>query len=66
MQSVFNVVGYTLLILGLLSGGALFARAVLGSEVKDIKDEESRRKTLWGLFIVSVVAGLVLIAVASR
>jgi hypothetical protein len=60
---VLWIVGIGLIILGGCSGVALFVRAVGGS---DLKDGEKATGTLWGLFIVGVLGGLILLAAVSK
>ncbi len=55
---VVLVVGSGLLLLGGLSGYALFTRAL---KVSDKFGDETNIGTLWGLFILGLSAGLLLI-----
>jgi hypothetical protein len=55
--SIFRIVGIVLLILGASSGLALFLRAVLNA---DTKEAEKATSTLWGLFIVGLIGGIVM------
>jgi hypothetical protein len=61
-MSVFSivvlVVGFGLLLLGSASGYALFARAL---KIPDKFGDEANVGTLWGLFILGLAAGLLLI-----
>ena len=55
---VVLVVGSGLLLLGGVSGGALFARAL---KISDKFGDETNIGTLWGLFILGLSAGLLFI-----
>jgi hypothetical protein len=55
---IFHVIGYSLVLLGGASGVALFCLAVFGKE--KIRDE--RRGTLWGLFVLGLVGGIIILA----
>jgi hypothetical protein len=55
---VVLVVGVGLLILGGVSGYALFARAL---KISDKFGDETNVGTLWGLFLLGVSAGLALL-----
>ena len=55
-KSIFNMVGFSLLLLGGASGVTLFLRTAFG----DGKDSDARKSTLWGLFLIGVCVGLVL------
>ena len=57
---IFRIIGLGLLLLGGLSGAALFFRAIVGA-----KDNSDSTSTLWGLFIVGLVAGIILISVSG-
>jgi len=57
---IFKLVGLGLLLLGGVSGVALFFRAVVG---KDKISEGPGIGTLWGLFIIGLIAGLILISI---
>jgi hypothetical protein len=57
-EIVVLVVGSGLLLLGGLSGYALFTRAL---KVSDKFGDETNIGTLWGLFILGLSAGLLLI-----
>jgi hypothetical protein len=57
-EIVVLVVGSGLLLLGGLSGYALFTRAL---KVADKFGDETNIGTLWGLFILGLSAGLLLI-----
>ncbi len=57
-EIVVLVVGSGLLLLGGLSGYALFTRAL---KVSDQFGDETNIGTLWGLFILGLSAGLLLI-----
>jgi hypothetical protein len=52
------VVGCGLLLLGAVSGYALFARAL---KISDRFGDETNVGTLWGLFLLGLAAGLLLI-----
>jgi hypothetical protein len=55
---VLVVVGVGLLLLGGVSGYALFARAL---KISDKFGDETNVGTLWGLFLLGVSAGLALL-----
>lgn len=55
---VVTVVGACLLLLGAISGYALFTRAL---KISDQFGDETNVGTLWGLFIVGLIIGLALI-----
>ncbi|MGB5445174.1 MAG: hypothetical protein WBM99_06670 [Psychromonas sp.] len=55
---VVLVVGGGLLLLGAISGYALFARAL---KISDKYGDETNMGTLWGLFILGLSAGLLLV-----
>ncbi len=55
---VILIVGGGLLLLGGVSGYALFARAL---KISDKYGDETNIGTLWGLFLLGVPAGLLLI-----
>jgi hypothetical protein len=55
---VVLIVGVGLLILGGVSGYALFARAL---KISDKFGDETNVGTLWGLFLLGVSAGLALL-----
>jgi len=55
---VVLVVGVALLILGGVSGYALFARAL---KISDKFGDETNVGTLWGLFLLGLSAGLALL-----
>jgi hypothetical protein len=55
---VVLVVGAGLLLLGSLSGIALFARAL---RLSDKVGDETNVGTLWGLFLLGITAGLLLV-----
>ena len=57
---IFKYVGLGLLLLGGASGMALFIRAVIG---KDSISQGPGIGTLWGLFIIGIIAGLILISI---
>lgn len=63
-MGIYVVVGICLLILSSVSGIALFMRAI-GTSDSDYKREEGRRATLWGLFLVGLVAGLILVKIGT-
>ena len=58
MAHIMWLLGIGLLILGSLSGAALFFRAVLA---KDKNAEETGRGTLWGLFLLCIIGGITLL-----
>ena len=60
MVRIFLFLGISFLILGALSGAALFNKAVIA---KDKKTEGTDYGTLWGLFILCTVGGLILILI---
>ena len=55
---LIRLVGLGMLLLGALSGGALFIRAV--SSNKGTPD--SSAGTLWGLFIIGLIVGIIIIS----
>jgi hypothetical protein len=55
---VVLIVGVALLLLGGISGYALFARAV---KISDKFGDETNVGTLWGLFLLGLSAGLALL-----
>ena len=57
-EAIVLVVGFGLLLLGALSGYGLFARAL---KISDRFGDETNVGTLWGLFVLGVPAGLLLI-----
>jgi hypothetical protein len=61
-MSTFDIVvlclGGGLLLLGAVSGMALFARAL---KLSDRVGDETNVGTLWGLFLLGIIAGLILI-----
>ncbi len=61
-MSTFDIVvlcvGGGLLLLGAFSGLALFARAL---KLSDRVGDETNVGTLWGLFLLGIIAGLILI-----
>jgi hypothetical protein len=57
-EIVVLVVGLALLILGGVSGYALFARAL---KISDKFGDETNVGTLWGLFLLGLSAGLALL-----
>lgn len=57
-EIVIIIVGSCLLLLGGFSGFALFSRAV---KLSDKFGDETNVGTLWGLFLLGVAAGLLLI-----
>jgi hypothetical protein len=56
MKTIFFIIGSILTILGILSGFALFLKAVSNSL------EHSNSATLWGLFIIGLSTGLAILA----
>lgn len=57
-EIVVLIVGVALLILGGVSGYALFARAL---KISDKFGDETNVGTLWGLFLLGLSAGLALL-----
>lgn len=57
-EIVMLVVGVGLLLLGSVSGYTLFSRAL---KVSDKYGDETNVATLWGLFILGLCAGLLLV-----
>jgi hypothetical protein len=57
-QIVVLIVGVGLLLLGAVSGYALFARAL---RLSDKFGDETNVGTLWGLFLLGISAGLLLV-----
>ncbi len=57
-EIIVLIVGFGMLLLGAVSGYALFARAV---KISDRFGDETNVGTLWGLFILGIPAGLLLI-----
>lgn len=58
-REIIRIIGVLLLVLGSVSGVALFIRAVVG----DHKISEGPGiATLWGLFVVGMLAGIIIIA----
>ena len=57
---ILRFIGIGLVILGGLSGVVLFFRASAG------KAEGSSASTLWGLFIIGLIAGILLLMVPLR
>ena len=57
-QIVVLVVGAGMLLLGAASGFALFARAL---KLSDKFGDETNVGTLWGLFLLGISAGLLLV-----
>ncbi len=60
LSTVLNLVGIGLLLLAAASGIALFVRAVGRS------DKGPGLSTLWGLFLIGLMAGLMLVAVSEK
>ena len=58
---IFRALGIVLLSLGAASGVALFAKAVTGPS----RIPEKGVSTLWGLFIIGLAVGIVIIAAAG-
>lgn len=56
---IFRLIGIALVLLGGASGVALFLRAVVG---KDKISEGPGIGTLWGLFIIGLGAGIIILA----
>ncbi len=57
--AIFRLIGIGLLLLGAASGCALFLRAVVG---KEKISEGPGIGTLWGLFIIGLIAGMILLS----
>ncbi|MBU1707696.1 hypothetical protein KKG05_07565 [bacterium] len=57
--TIFRAIGLGLVSLGGLSGIVLFGRAALG---KDKISEGPGIGTLWGLFIIGLVSGIIILA----
>ncbi len=55
------IVGFGMLLLGAASGFALFARAL---KLSDKFGDETNIGTLWGLFLLGISAGLLLVWLA--
>jgi len=62
-DTILNIVGIGLLILGGASGIALFMRALTKNENLQHGPGVT---TLWGLFLIGLLAGLMLIAASNR
>ncbi|GAH03622.1 unnamed protein product [marine sediment metagenome] len=60
-HTIFNFIGIGLLVLGGISGFSLFIRAVVG---KEKFSEGWGIGTLWGLFIIGLVAGITILAIS--
>jgi hypothetical protein len=58
-KSLFFVVGFGLTILGGFAGVALFLRAVRAKE-----KDPAGQSTLWGLFLVGIIGGLILLVLS--
>jgi hypothetical protein len=63
VSSVLYVVGIGLLLLGGASGVALFIRAI---GKNDSLAQGPGMTTLWGLFLIGLLAGLMLIAASQK
>ena len=63
LNTVLNLVGIGLVLLGGASGVALFLRAI-GSN--DKLEQGPGMTTLWGLFLIGLLAGLMLIAASAN
>ncbi|MBK9312885.1 MAG: hypothetical protein IPM55_01335 [Acidobacteria bacterium] len=63
LSTVLNLVGIGLLLLAAASGIALFVRAVGRS---DKFTQGPGLSTLWGLFLIGLMAGLMLVAVSEK
>ena len=59
---IFFMVGVVLLLLGGGSGIALFFRAISGATTRE---SEGATGVLWGLFLLGIVAGLILIGMTA-
>lgn len=58
-MEIFRFLGIIMLLIGLSSGVALFFLAVSGS------DRLSKSKsTLWGLFLIGLVAGIIMVSIS--
>jgi hypothetical protein len=62
-RAIFILVAYGLLLLGGASGVVLFLRAAFGSSQASTS---GNKETLWGLFIVGLLAGLILLAIGAH
>lgn len=62
-NEILRLVGMILLLLGGASGVALFVMAVSG---KQKFSEKAGTGTLWGLFIIALLVGIILIAATGR
>lgn len=62
-MEILRLVGIGLLILGGASGAALFFRAIGGV---DKEEHKSATGTLWGLFIIGMVGGIILVVVTHN
>ena len=60
--TVYWFVGIGLIILGGCSGTALFLRAIRSPGTNNVDDKA--KGTLWGLFIIGVLSGLILLGAA--
>ena len=63
LNTVLNLVGIGLVLLGGASGVALFLRAIRGN---DKLAQGPGMTTLWGLFLIGLLAGLMLIAASAN
>jgi hypothetical protein len=61
MASSLSLIGWGLLVLSGASGAVLFARSAF-SEAKDFHG----KPTLWGLFLVGLIGGLILVLSAAN
>ncbi len=59
---IIRIAGIALLILGGVSGFALFLRAISGADEEKTK---AATGTLWGIFIVGMVGGITILAVTK-
>lgn len=56
-HNILRILGLGLLILGGFSGVVLFLRAASGK----VRDGDSSANTLWGLFLLCLVSGLIIL-----
>jgi hypothetical protein len=62
MDDILHGIAVVLLVIGVIAGIALLLRAIMGQG----KDAPWGISTLWGLFIVCIAAGLILMALLLR
>ncbi len=61
-REIIRLIGILLLLLGSASGIALFIRALIG---RDKAAEGPGMSTLWGLFVVGILAGIIIVGVTG-